>query len=216
MPMINFYNIDNIEFMKSKPDKYYDLALVDPEYGIKQGGDKNHTRGKLATSKKYHSFNDDKPPEQEYFNELFRVSRNQIIWGANHFIERINKNSSCWIIWDKDNGTTDFADAELAWTSFKTAVRIFKYRWQGMLQQNMKNKEIRRHPTQKPIQLYRWILVNYATKGMKILDTHGGSFNSAIACDMEGFYLDIMDIDKKYFDDGIKAFNNYKKQLILF
>ena len=215
---ICFYNCDNIEFMKTVPDDYYDLAIVDPEYGIKQGGDKNHTRGKLAKSKKYHSFNDDKAPEPEYFDLLKRKSKNQIIFGANHFLDNMpfNLNSSCWIVWDKDNGLTDFADCELAWTSFKSAVRIFKYKWQGMLQQNMKNKEIRRHPTQKPVALYRWILQRYAEKGMKILDTHGGSFNNAIACDIEGFDLDIMDIDTYYFKDGLNAFDEYKRQLKLF
>jgi site-specific DNA-methyltransferase (adenine-specific) len=216
MSEINFYNIDNIEFMKTKPDNYYDLAIVDVEYGIKQGGDKNHTRSVLAKSKKYHAFNDDKSPNQEYFNELFRVSKNQIIWGANHFIEKINKNSSCWIVWDKDNGLNDFADCELAWTSFKKAVRIFKYKWHGMLQQNMKNKEVRIHPTQKPKDLYRWILNKFAEKGYKILDTNGGSHTHAIACDMEGFDLDICEIDIKFHTDGVKAFNDYKRQLKLF
>jgi site-specific DNA-methyltransferase (adenine-specific) len=124
--------------------------------------------------------------------------------------------SSCWIVWDKDNGKTDFADCELAWTSFNTAVRKFMWRWNGMLQQNMKTKEDRIHPTQKPIALYRWLLQNYATHGDKILDTHGGSMSSAIACDMEGFDLDICEIDKDYFEAGVNRFNTYKQQLKLF
>ena len=102
---------------------------------------------------------------------MFRISKNQIIFGANHFISRIPFDSSCWIVWDKNNGNSDFADCELAWTSFKSAVRKFKYTWQGMLQEDMKNKEFRIHPTQKPVALYRWIFEKYAEKGMKILDT---------------------------------------------
>tara|TARA_A100000171_G_C2039934_1_gene99945 strand:- start:27 stop:449 length:423 start_codon:yes stop_codon:yes gene_type:complete len=128
---------DNMELMKRFPDNHFELAIVDPPYGIGESGDKNHTRGKLAKSKDYKAFsgNDLNAPEQEYFNELLRVSRNQIIWGANHFADNIGAvNSPCWIVWDKDNGNTDFADCELAWTSFKTAVRKFKYKWQGMLQ----------------------------------------------------------------------------------
>lgn len=127
-------------------------------------------------------------------------------------MEMINKNSSCWIVWDKDKEGKYFADCELAWTSFKTAVRKFKWTWHGFIQQDMKNKQIRIHPTEKPVQLYRWLLQNYAIKGDKILDTHGGSFSNAIACDMEGFDLDIIEIDKEYFDSGKKRFDNYKLQ----
>ena len=130
---IKLIQADCMDIMKRYKDNHFDLAIVDPEYGIKQGGEKNHTRSKLAKSKKYHAFNDDKPPEKEYFDELIRVSKNQIIWGANHFISKIPFDSSCWIVWNKDNGKTDYADCELAYTSFKTAVRIFKFRWQGML-----------------------------------------------------------------------------------
>ena len=169
--------------MKEFPDKYFDLAIVDPPYGIGENGDKNHTRCKLAKAKDYKAFsgNDLKPPDKEYFDELFRVSKNQIIWSANHFISKIPFDSSCWIVWDKDN-TGDFADCELAWTSFDSAVRKFKYRWNGMLQENMKNKEIRMHPTQKPVALYEWLLDRYAKPNDIILDTHVGSASSLIAC----------------------------------
>ncbi len=179
-----YYNMDCIEGMKQFPDKFFDLAIVDPPYGIKEGGSKNKTRGKLAVSKDYKSFagNDLKPPEPEYFKELFRVSKNQIIWGANHFISLIPYDSHCWIVWNKKNGNTDFADCELAWTSFNTAVRLFEYRWSGMLQENMKEKEFRIHPTQKPVALYSWILKTYAKQGDIILDTHVGSASSLIAC----------------------------------
>ena len=179
-----YYNMDCMQGMKEFPDKYFDLAIVDPPYGIGENGDTNHTRSKLTKAKDYKAFsgNDLKPPDKEYFDELFRVSKNQIIWGANHFISKIPYDSSCWIVWDKDNGDNDFADCELAWTSFDSAVRKFKYRWHGMLQENMKNKEIRIHPTQKPIALYEWILSRYAKDGDKILDTHVGSASSLIAC----------------------------------
>lgn len=179
-----YYNMDCMQGMKEFPDKYFDLAIVDPPYGIGENGDTNHTRSKLTKAKDYKAFsgNDLKPPDKEYFDELFRVSKNQIICGANHFISKIPYDSSCWIVWDKDNGDNDFADCELAWTSFDSAVRKFKYRWHGMLQENMKNKEIRIHPTQKPIALYEWILSRYAKDGDKILDTHVGSASSLIAC----------------------------------
>ena len=152
----------------------------------------------------------------EFFAELERVSNNQIIWGANHFISRIPFDSPCWIVWDKDNGKSDFADCELAWTSFKTSVRKFTFRWNGMLQGNMKQKEFRIHPTQKPRFLYQWILQNYAKPNDKILDTHGGSMSIAIACELEGFDLDICEIDKEYFQAGVNAFNLHKRQQRLF
>ena len=178
-----YYNMDCMQGMKEFPDKYFDLAIVDPPYGIGENGDKNHTRCKLAKAKDYKAFsgNDIEPPDKEYFDELFRVSKNQIIWGANHFISKIPYDSSCWVVWDKDN-TGDFADCELAWTSFDSAVRKFKYRWNGMLQENMKNKENRIHPTQKPVALYEWLLSKYAKPNDIILDTHVGSASSLIAC----------------------------------
>ena len=195
-----FYCMDCMEAMKQFPDKFFELAIVDPPYGIGEDGLKNHSRGKLAISKKYIPKQWDKePPKQEYFNELLRVSKNQIIWGANHFISRIPFDSSCWIVWDKQNGDNDFADCELAWTSFKTAVRKFTYRWQGMLQGNMKNKEIRIHPTQKPVALYEWLLQNYAKKGDKILDTHCGSASSLIACHNLGFEFIGFELDEYYY-----------------
>jgi site-specific DNA-methyltransferase (adenine-specific) len=207
------FNIDCIEGMKQYPDKYFDLAVVDPPYGIGEDGKKNHSRGKLAKSKQYTPKNwDTMPPNKEYFKELIRVSKNQIIWGANHFISRIPIDSSCWIVWDKENGETDFADCELAYTSFNTAVRKIKYKWQGMIQQNMKNKEERIHPTQKPIALYEWIFTNYATAGFKIFDTHLGSQSSRIAAykaklDFIGFEL-----DKEYFEQGNQRFEEFKIQ----
>lgn len=213
--MIRLHNIDCMEFMKDVPDKHYDLAIVDPPYGIGEDGLKNHSRGKLAKSKEYTPKNWDKEaPNKEYFNELIRVSKNQIIWGANHFISRIPYDSSCWIVWDKLN-SGDFADCELAWTSFNTAVRKFTWRWNGMLQGNMKEKEERIHPTQKPVALYKWLLKNYAKGGDKIIDTHGGSMSIAIACHDMGFDLDLCELDKEYFDNGKKRLEQHQKQLKL-
>ena len=209
---------DNMELMSQYPDKHFDLAIVDPPYGIGESGDKNYTRGKKAKSKNYKAYagGDENPASAEYWLELFRVSKNQIVWGANHFISRLPFDSSCWIVWDKVNGQTDFADCELAYTSFKTAVRKFEFRWQGMLQQDMKNKQTRIHPNEKPIPLYKWLLHNYAKQGDKILDTHLGSMSIAIACHDYGYHLTGCELDHDYFADGIKRVNSHIKQLSLF
>lgn len=152
-----------MDLMRSKPDNYYDLAIVDPPYGIGIAAAGNIGSNNLGTAKNYGIKEwDATPPSQDYFNELMRVSKNQIIWGANHYISRVSIDSPCWVVWDKDNAG-HFADCELAWTSFQTAVRIFRFRWAGMLQGDMKNKERRIHPTQKPVKLYEWLLMNYAT-----------------------------------------------------
>jgi len=189
------YLMDCMAGMADIPDKYFELAIVDPPYGIGQGGGNNHTRSCLAESKKYHTFNDTAVPNKTYFQEIDRVSVNRIIWGGNHFDL---PPTSCVVVWDKDNGKNDFADCELAWTSFETAVRLFKYKWHGMLQENMKNKEHRIHPTQKPIDLYKWLLKNYAKEGDKILDTHVGSGSSIIACIDMGFEYMGFEIDADY------------------
>jgi len=207
---------DCMEYMKEMKDNEFDLAIVDPPYGIGESGKTNKTRCKFAISRDYGSKDwDSKSPDKEYFDELLRVSKHQVIFGANHFISKIPYNSSCWIVWDKDNGKTDFADCELAWTSFKTSVRKFKHKWQGMLQENMKNKEQRIHPTQKPVELYRWLLVNYAKKGDKILDTHLGSGSIAIACHDLKFDLTAFETDQEYYDMATKRIETYKKQLQL-
>ena len=217
---IQITNECNMELMARYPDGYFDLAIVDPPYGI--GADKHHlipTGGKAVTSKKkYHSGDWDKTaPIKSYFYELKRVSKNQIIWGANHFVENIpNQNSSCWIVWDKINGENNFADCELAYTSFNTSVRLFQFKWQGMLQGDMKNKEIRIHPTQKPVALYKWLLDKYAKQGDKILDTHLGSGSIALACHDYGFELTACELDKEYYDAAIKRINNHVSQAKLF
>lgn len=215
---IELTNEDNMQLMARYPDKYFDLAIVDPPYGIGENGDKNHTRSAIAKSKNYKSFagNDASAPNDEYFRELIRVSKNQIIWGANHFISKIPFNSSCWIVWNKENGNNDFADCELAWSSFKTSVRKFDFKWHGMLQGDMQNKEIRIHPTQKPVALYKWLLDKYAKEGDKILDTHLGSMSIAIACHDYGYELTGCELDKEYYDKGVKRVKNHVSQLKLF
>ena len=211
------YNRDCVEAMKELPDNYADLACVDPPYGIDINNQSQGKGGGVARKIDYTKKDWDKTaPEIIYFNELRRVSKNQIIWGANHFISKIPYDSSCWIVWDKDNGKTDFADCELAWTSFKTAVRRFKWTWAGMRQQNMKNKEIRIHPTQKPIALYDWIFQNYAKEGDLILDTHLGSQSSRIAAHKNNLDFIGYEIDKDYFDEGNKRYETFASQLTLF
>ena len=210
-------NEDNMELMARYEDNYFDLAIVDPPYGINIA--KNGSVGGVGVCKvtDYGAKQwDSKPPNKSYFIELQRVSKNQIIWGANHFIENIpNSNSSCWVVWDKDN-TGNFADSELAYTSFDTSVRNFKWRWNGMLQQNMKNKQKRIHPTEKPIQLYEWLLMNYAKDGYRILDTHLGSGSIAIACHNLGYDLTACELDKDYYDAAMKRIEQHKAQIRMF
>ncbi len=210
-----FKNIDCMELMKEYPDKYFDLAIVDPPYGIGMDGGNiggnNLGKAKDYTKKQW----DDKAPDKEYFNELIRVSKSQIIWGANHFISKIPFDSSCWIVWDKLN-SGNFADCELAYTNFDTAVRKFEFRWNGMLQGDMKNKEIRIHPTQKPVALYKWLLHNYAKQGDKILDTHVGSASSLIACEDMGFEYVACELDKDYYNLASERLERFKSQLRMF
>jgi site-specific DNA-methyltransferase (adenine-specific) len=215
--LMNRLNLmDCMEGMGHFPDKYFDLAIVDPPYGIGEDGKSNHSRGCLAQTTKFipKAWDRDKP-DNKYFTELFRVSKNQIIWGGNYFIECL-KNTKCMLVWDKDNGKTDFADCELAWCSFDKAVRKFKYKWQGMLQENMSAKEKRIHPTQKPVALYRWILQNYAKPGDKILDTHVGSGSSLIACIEEGFEYVGCELDKDYYEAASRRIQTHLEQGRLF
>lgn len=211
-------NEDCMDLMARYEDNYFDLAIVDPPYGIDVTNQSQGKGGGVAKKIEYKKTDWDKiAPNQTYFKELKRVSKNQIIWGANHFIENIpNANSSCWVVWDKDNGSTDFADCELAYTSFNTAVRKIKWKWSGMLQQDMKNKEIRIHPTQKPIKLYEWLLMKYAKENDKILDTHLGSGSIAIACHNLGFELTGCELDKDYYKAAMKRINEHKQQIRIF
>jgi site-specific DNA-methyltransferase (adenine-specific) len=210
-----FENKDCMEGMKEYPDKFFDLAIVDPPYGIgiiKTGSVGGNNLGKAKEYGKREW--DNSIPTREYFEEVKRVSKNQIIWGWNYFVPYLTSTMG-YIVWDKDN-TGNFADCETAWTSFDRAARIYKYRWNGMLQQNMKDKEARIHPTQKPASLYKWLLQNYSNIGDKILDTHVGSASSLIAFEEEGFDYVGFEIDKEYFDNANKRIEQYRSQLKLF
>lgn len=206
-------NEDNMKMMARYPDKFFDLAIVDPPYGI------NITKQTLGNGKRKVNRGatdwDNSAPPKEYFIQLMRVSKNQIIWGANHFISLIPINSPAWVLWDKGTGDNDFADGELAWTSFKSALRIIKKSWVGA---NAKEKgEIdRMHPTQKPIFLYKRLLELYAKHGQKILDTHLGSGSSRIGAYDLGFDFYGCELDKDYFDAQEKRFQTHIKQQKLF
>jgi site-specific DNA-methyltransferase (adenine-specific) len=214
---IKLLNMDCLDFMKQCEDNAFDLAIVDPPYGIDADQKRGDTgRNGHIKQRDYHIGNWDKGiPTPEYFAELKRVSKNQIIWGGNYFLDYLG-NTSCFIVWDKDNGDNYYADCELAWTSFETAVRKVKYKWHGFLQGDMKNKENRIHPTQKPMKLYRWILETYATPDMKILDTHLGSGSSAIAAHFFGCEFTGIEIDKTYFELTKKRFENDTLQTQIF
>jgi site-specific DNA-methyltransferase (adenine-specific) len=217
---------DSLELIKNYPDSYFDIAIIDPPYGIGEDGSKNHSRsnktgkgwpgmhvrGKEIKSKDYVPFagGDSSAPTKEYFQELFRVSKTVILWGANHYIENIPKqNASCRIVWDKENGNNDFADCELAWTNIPRAVRKFKYKWHGMLQEDMKNKEVRIHPTQKPVELYKWLLSKYAVPGNKVLDTHLGSGSIGIACYDLGFSLTGIELSEYYYNKAVERIRGH-------
>lgn len=215
---INFFNIDCIEFMKQKPDKFYDLAIVDPPYGIGMGASLN-----VNSKTKFINKNWDKEiPTDEYFEQLLRVSKNQIVWGGNYFPYLWKNGCKGYICWNKLNHHDNRADVELAWTSFNKLAKYVEYMWDGNRYGTVGNIKgvgmptIRIHPTEKPIYLYRWLLKNYAEKGNLILDTHGGSMSIAVACENEGFDIDICEIDKDYFNDAIKRFENVTAQTKLF
>jgi site-specific DNA-methyltransferase (adenine-specific) len=206
-----------MEAMKQMPDKAFDLAIVDPPYGITERSNRdNFAKGQSVKRKVYHqALWGQEKPSQEYFSELFRVSNNQIIWGGNYFIEFLH-NTRCFIFWDKEMQYSVFADGELAWTSFNESARVFRFAWNGMIQGNMKNKEIRIHPTQKPVALYHWLLKNYAEPEMTILDTHLGSGSIAIACHDMCHDLTAFEIDKDYYDAAVRRLENHKKQMTLY
>ena len=204
------YLMDCMDLLKQYPDNYFCLALVDPPYGI---GANKMTLGN-GKKKVFRGNNDwdNEIPNEEYFKELFRVSKNQIIWGGNYMTKFLAPTSS-WIFWDKGTGDNDFADGELAWSSFGGALRKLNKSWVGA---NAKDECNRLHPTQKPIYLYDWILKKYATEGMKILDTHLGSQSSRISAHKNKMHFIGCELDPDYFADGNKRFDNYVSQLKLF
>jgi site-specific DNA-methyltransferase (adenine-specific) len=206
MPKSETFNQDCLEAMRLMPENAFSLALVDPPYGIGANKEKPHNGWQDWGIKQW----DNSPPERAYFTELFRVSKNQIIWGANHFIESINRNSSCWLLWDKGQRDFSLADGEMAWTSFNKAMRIFTYSRARALQEG------KIHPTQKPVALYKWLLQNYAKQGDSILDTHLGSQSSRIAAYDLGFDFVGYELDADYFAAGNERFERHIAQPTLF
>jgi site-specific DNA-methyltransferase (adenine-specific) len=216
--MIELYNMDCMDAMKEMPNNAFDLAIVDPPYGI--GIVEQLRKSVESKSSMYQNKNgikgssewDNSIPQKEYFEELFRVSKNQIIWGGNYFIEHL-KNTRCFLIWDKQNGTNNMADAELAWASFKTSVRMYR----GHIFKGIGNTNYNPiHPTQKPVALYEWLLKNYAKEGDKILDTHLGSGSIAIACHNLKFDLTGYELDAEYYEAATKRLKQHQAQQRLF
>ena len=205
--MIELLHCDCMDYMRGLPDKAFELAIVDPPYGINV----NHSIGRRKGNKKSDykpAVWDSEPPSNLYFEELFRVSINQIVWGANHFIDRMPRPSSCWIVWDKlFSEDVSFASCELAWGSFGSVVKRFSH-------SSIRDDAI--HPTQKPVKLYEWLLTNYAKQGDRILDTHLGSGSSAIAAHNLGFDFVGMELDRDYYEAAVKRFNQATAQERLF
>ena len=198
------------------PDKCVDLVLTDPPYGIGESKGKNKTRGKLAKATDYGNKNwDEKIPDKEVFDEILRISKHAIIFGGNYFVENLT-NSSCWLVWDKHNGENDFADCELAWTNFKTAVRKYDWIWAGMLQQNMKEKEIRIHPTQKPVGLFMKILQDYSNENDLVLDCFSGSGTTAVACHNLKRRFICIEKDPEYWKASCERLEQAQRQQTLF
>jgi site-specific DNA-methyltransferase (adenine-specific) len=197
--MIEMLNCDCMDYMATLPDKAFDLAIVDPPYGIGMDG------GKRQYSEYERKNWDTAIPDKKYFSELFRVSEHQIIWGGNYFGLPPFK---CFLIWDKTLHGNTYADGEMAWTSFNKVARIFPL--------NICFNRDRIHPTQKPVALYKWILKNYAKPGDKILDTHGGSGSICIACHDLGYDLTWMELDPDYYEAAVKRYKNHAAQASLF
>ena len=206
----NFYNEDCLEAMKEMPDKYFDLAIVDPPYGLER-----HKRGSLRIDKGDKAASGllwDIKPTPEYFDELFRVSKNQIIWGANNFNL---PNTEYFIVWDKQQTVDNFASAEYAWTNCKMPAKVFRYSIHKVMS-DRKEECGKIHPTQKPVALYKWLLTNYAKPGDKILDTHVGSASSLIACHDLGFEYLGFELDKDYYNQATKRLERHKSQMNMF
>ena len=206
--LLDIRHADCMDLMREYPDDHFDLAVIDPQYGINVNVNMGRRQGYKKSN--YHKFagEDKEPPNEHYFKELFRVSKNQIIWGANHFISKIPHDSSCWIAWDKGfSDQVTFATFELAWTSFQSTCKKFS---------GHPNAQDRIHPTQKPVKLYDWILRNYAKPGDTILDTHAGSMSIAIACHYAGHHLTACELDADYYAAGCERVMRETQQTTLF
>lgn len=205
--------MDCMELLKATPDKFYDLAIVDPPYGINisSAGGYYHVKGKGQANPHAKKEWDSGIPPAEYWVELFRASKNQIVWGGNYMTEFLYP-SRCWIFWDKMKFVDNYADGELAWTSFDRNTKKIQIQHHGFLTKDGKSI----HPTQKPALLYEWLLTNYAKQGEKILDTHLGSGSHAIACNNLGFELTACELDRDYFEAACKRIEQASKQTFLF
>ena len=217
--MNELYNMDCMEGMKEFPDKYFELAIVDPPYGIgaseKNSTNKKQSRKSATNSTDYGNQRwDDGIPTEEYFKELFRVSKNQIIWGVNYYPYDFLTGGR--IYWDKRVTMPTYSNGELAYCSLINSIKSVEITWHGMLQEDMKNKEHRLHPTQKPVALYKWLLTNYAKPGDLILDTHVGSASSLIACYDLGFDAVGFELDPDYYRMSTERLEQHKSQLNLF
>jgi len=203
-------NEDNMKLMARYEDNHFDLAIVDPPYGIARFGNRVELSNRLCKNAKLNEW--DIKPNQYYFDELFRVSKNQIIWGANNFTL---PESEYFLVWDKKQTVSNFASAEYAWTNCKKPAKVFRY----SIHKTMSDRKAeggKIHPTQKPVKLYEWLLMNYAKEGDKILDTHLGSGSIALACHNLGFDLTACELDKEYYDKAIKRINEHKQQIRMF
>ena len=208
---IKLYNADCMEVMKTFKDKQFDLAIVDPPYGLGIDGQKESKKGKKSDRKGHAQKDwDNAIPKAEYFEQLFRVSKNQIIWGGNYFVEHLSEGHKGWIIWDKAQHGLTMSDCELAYSSFDCPTRIYTKNRAILLQEGTI------HPTQKPIQLYKWLLQNYAKEGDTILDTHFGSLSIGIACHDMKFDLTAIELDKDYYEQAKQRLINHQRQLTIF
>jgi site-specific DNA-methyltransferase (adenine-specific) len=204
-------NEDCMQLMIRYPDKFFELAIVDPPYGLGIDGQKLSINKNPKHNRKEHIKKnwDNETPNENYFKELFRVSRNQIIWGGNYFTTYL-KPTKAWIFWYKGQNDLTMSDGELAWTSLSKLTRQIEINRAQLIKQKTF------HPTEKPIKLYQWLLKNYANEGDKILDTHLGSGSSRIAADKMGFDFYACELDKDYFEAQEKRFKEYKSQLVMF
>ena len=204
---INIHNMDCMDAMKEMEDNQFNLAIVDPPYGIDFAKTYSGKGWIVRESKDW----DKETPKSSYFDELFRISENQIIWGGNYFVKHLF-HSQGWIFWDKGQRKFSLADGELAFSSYDRALRVFTYT-RGRMQAADKNKK---HPTQKPVALYKWLLENYAKEGDNLLDTHLGSGSIAIACWDLKFNLTGYELDEEYYNDAMNRFNTHCTQGQLF